>query len=368
MSDLITSETEFDTNLNRLDSLLRGLGITANVNAGSIESGVFGSTNTTNGIEFGVNPTTKDSYIQSRNFVSGSAGWQIDNDGNVEFNSGTFRGTLSAASGTLGAITVGTNAWHIDSSGNMWWGSAATYALATASISATMLIKGAIFTATTGNRIDLSETTNAITMYSTNNYKSTIVWGDAELRLRMEQAGGYTTLYAQNDVNSAIEVLRADGDAGVSITSPLAFTANKTTLTIASGAVLALTINNAGSGSSLDINQTSATNADYLATLTHAGTGNGLYVELTKTTNTNSSLYVSHSGTGYAGLFTTVDNASRTLATVYVDANSGRGSHLHLEPIATAPSTPTTGDIYMDTDGVVYVYSLTGWAALNVAV
>ena len=48
----------------------------------------------------------------------------------------TFAGTLTAASGTLGAITVGSNAWHVDSSGNMWWGSSSTYAGATISISA----------------------------------------------------------------------------------------------------------------------------------------------------------------------------------------------------------------------------------------
>jgi hypothetical protein len=45
-------------------------------------------------------------YLQSDGFVSGSEGWRIDSEGNVEFNNGTFRGTLSAASGTLGAITI----------------------------------------------------------------------------------------------------------------------------------------------------------------------------------------------------------------------------------------------------------------------
>ena len=47
----------------------------------------------------------------------------------------TFAGTLSAAAGTLGAITIGTNAWHVDSSGNMWWGTSTTYAGATIKIS-----------------------------------------------------------------------------------------------------------------------------------------------------------------------------------------------------------------------------------------
>jgi hypothetical protein len=47
-----------------------------------------------------------DGYLQSDGFISGSEGWRIDSDGNVEFNNGLFRGTLSAASGTLGTITI----------------------------------------------------------------------------------------------------------------------------------------------------------------------------------------------------------------------------------------------------------------------
>jgi len=47
-----------------------------------------------------------DGYLQSDGFKSGSVGWRIDSDGNVEFNNGVFRGSLSAATGTLGAVTV----------------------------------------------------------------------------------------------------------------------------------------------------------------------------------------------------------------------------------------------------------------------
>lgn len=52
-----------------------------------------------------------------------------------ETGDATFSGTLTAASGSLGAITIGTNAWHVDSSGNMWWGNYANYASATIKIS-----------------------------------------------------------------------------------------------------------------------------------------------------------------------------------------------------------------------------------------
>jgi hypothetical protein len=63
-----------------------------------------------------------DGYLQSDNFITGSTGWQIKSDGSVEFNDGVFRGSL----------IVGSNAFHVDTSGNIWWGDYATYALAVA--------------------------------------------------------------------------------------------------------------------------------------------------------------------------------------------------------------------------------------------
>jgi hypothetical protein len=47
-----------------------------------------------------------DGYLQSSNFVTGSTGWRIDSDGNAEFDSGYFRGDMSAASGTFGNMTL----------------------------------------------------------------------------------------------------------------------------------------------------------------------------------------------------------------------------------------------------------------------
>lgn len=78
----------------------------------------------------GLNVTTR--ALQSDNFVTGSsgAGWQLTAEGNLEATSGTFRGAISGST-----IAIGTDAWHVDSSGNMWWGSSATYAGATIKIS-----------------------------------------------------------------------------------------------------------------------------------------------------------------------------------------------------------------------------------------
>ena len=82
-----------------------------------------------------------DGYLQSDNYVEDTSGWRLDADGNIEAESGSFRGDITGASGTFSgaleasSIEIGTNAWHVDSSGNMWWGASETYAGATIKIS-----------------------------------------------------------------------------------------------------------------------------------------------------------------------------------------------------------------------------------------
>lgn len=56
-----------------------------------------------------------DQYIASANFVAGTTGYVVKGDGTVEFNSGTFRGSLQVG---------GSTAFHVDTSGNMWSGAA----------------------------------------------------------------------------------------------------------------------------------------------------------------------------------------------------------------------------------------------------
>lgn len=47
-----------------------------------------------------------DGWLQSANFETGVAGWRIDSDGNVEFQSGLFRGDITASSGTFGKVLL----------------------------------------------------------------------------------------------------------------------------------------------------------------------------------------------------------------------------------------------------------------------
>lgn len=64
--------------------------------------------------------------IKSSNFSTGSTGWQIEGDGTVEFNSGTFRGDLIAGSIHIPDQDSTANSFHTDSDGNSWWGCTST--------------------------------------------------------------------------------------------------------------------------------------------------------------------------------------------------------------------------------------------------
>ena len=54
-------------------------------------------------------------FMQSNNYIAGSAGWSIPKNGSPEFNSGTFRGALYATSGNFGF--TGNNGVVINGSG-----------------------------------------------------------------------------------------------------------------------------------------------------------------------------------------------------------------------------------------------------------
>jgi acetyltransferase-like isoleucine patch superfamily enzyme len=74
-------------------------------------------------------------YMQSANFVTGSAGWKIDAAGNLEANAGTFRGALVANSIDIPNTTTA-DSFHVESDGDTWWGAniASGISVATASV------------------------------------------------------------------------------------------------------------------------------------------------------------------------------------------------------------------------------------------
>lgn len=61
--------------------------------------------------------------FESSNYKSGSAGWIIKSNGDVEFNDGTFRGAVSASTIDIGGADA--TSFHVDIDGNLWLGNAA---------------------------------------------------------------------------------------------------------------------------------------------------------------------------------------------------------------------------------------------------
>lgn len=82
-------------------------------------------------------------FIQSSNFESGSMGWQVNANGDVEFNNGTFRGSISGSTIDIGGSDA--SSFHVDSSGNMWLG-ASTYAAAPFKVSSAGVLTSANLT------------------------------------------------------------------------------------------------------------------------------------------------------------------------------------------------------------------------------
>lgn len=63
--------------------------------------------------------------VQSKNYAKGVSGFKIDGDlGDAEFDSGTFRGSVSVGSLDIPDTTTA-NSFHVDSDGDTWWGATA---------------------------------------------------------------------------------------------------------------------------------------------------------------------------------------------------------------------------------------------------
>lgn len=81
-----------------------------------IESGAITFSKTT------LNKLISNQDIESEDFETGTTGWRIQGNGNVEFNSGVFRGSLVAGSVHIPDQTTTANSFHVNTVGNTWWG------------------------------------------------------------------------------------------------------------------------------------------------------------------------------------------------------------------------------------------------------
>jgi len=109
------------------------------------------------------------------------APFSLSFQGSLKATTGTFSGTLSAAAGSLGAITIGSNAWHVDSSGNMWWGSSSTYAGATYKISAAGVanLSGIVAASVAAENITAGTITGCTVQSSSGNDRVELTTGDS---------------------------------------------------------------------------------------------------------------------------------------------------------------------------------------------
>lgn len=62
--------------------------------------------------------------VQSSTYTAGISGWSLLPNGDAEFNSGTFRGSLIAGSIDIPNLTTASS-FHVDNQGNAWWGATA---------------------------------------------------------------------------------------------------------------------------------------------------------------------------------------------------------------------------------------------------
>ncbi len=129
--------------LDRIDTNQALEDLLAGISADNISGGVFGATSKTGGIQF--DSTGSLSFVQSRNFVSGSTGFRLDSDGNIEANSLTLIGGTIKYGKT--AFTDTTNAGYHISSAGFYFGSASDasyikYNIATGALAIVATISG----------------------------------------------------------------------------------------------------------------------------------------------------------------------------------------------------------------------------------
>lgn len=123
--------------------------------------------------------------LQSQDFLTGSSGWQINATGDVEFNNGVFRGTLTAASINI-PNTTSANSFHVDSNGNTWWGATTLGA----SVASVLNTGAATFTSGTIGGWTLSSTTLTSSTITLNAGASTILVGTGGNQITIDGTTG----------------------------------------------------------------------------------------------------------------------------------------------------------------------------------
>ena len=128
----------------------------------------------------------KSGYIQSGNFITGTSGWQLNAQGNLEANNGVFRGSITGASGTFsGSITGATGTF----SGSIT-GATGAFAgtVAAGNITAGAIVGSSVESSSGGGRVVLSNG-DSLDFYYGGTLKASITGNSSGINL-----GGYVTL------------------------------------------------------------------------------------------------------------------------------------------------------------------------------
>ena len=140
-----------------INSILNGLSTIPNIVTNSTSPAALSNGQTSS------QTSLVNGFLQSSNFKTGSTGWQINANGDVEFGSGKFRGNITGATGTFsGTLSAATITGSTITGG---------------SITGTTITGSTLTTASTGQRVEL--TTNFATFYNSSNVESGNIFGDA---------------------------------------------------------------------------------------------------------------------------------------------------------------------------------------------
>jgi len=238
-------------------------------------------------------------YMQSDNFVSGSAGWKLDSNGTLTAVNATLSGTITATAGAIGGFSIGSD--YIRDAANsfglastvtggddvrFWAGD--TYAnRATADFIVTeagiLTATGATITGTiktaagTGQRIVIASADNTLTFYNASN------------------------------------AVVAQMGAGASIGNALRITLDASTTT--------------------GVKVTSATANDIGFSFVNAGNydSTGVNVDLSGATNTGTAINVNHDGSSGEAIFIDTSSAAKGILV----QNTGSGENLYLTSTAS---------------------------------
>ena len=267
--------------------------------------------------------------MQSPVFKTGVAGWMIDDQGNVEFNDGTFRGALAAATIDIGGSDA--TSFHVDISGNIWSG-AATYAAAPFKVSnagaltaSGATVTGTIQTAASGQRIVISSATNTLT------FDIAAVTGVIDIGTDTSRA---ITVTGNSTTTTGVYFTATVASNGFyySSASNIAGYAFRVDITGATATTIGLSVNHDGSGGiGVDVDASGAATG---VRIIQSGTGTGL--SMTVSGDSARGIDLLYHGRTY-GVYIEGDDASIATAILYATAAPSSASVPVVQFVRTNP-------------------------------